>query len=57
MIELAESGDFFPLRQPIHQEGVELIDVLIPAAVGGVLGHGAEVNAPLVVGPANNQLT
>lgn len=32
-------------------------DVLIPAAVGGVFGHGTEVDAPLVVGPANNQLT
>jgi leucine dehydrogenase len=29
-------------------------DVLVPAAVGGVVG--AEVRAPLVVGPANNQL-
>jgi leucine dehydrogenase len=32
-------------------------DVLIPAAVGGVFDHGTEVTAPLVVGPANNQLT
>ncbi len=32
-------------------------DVLIPAAVGGVFGPGTEVAAPLVVGPANNQLT
>ncbi|TDV36069.1 Glu/Leu/Phe/Val dehydrogenase dimerization domain-containing protein [Actinophytocola oryzae] len=29
-------------------------DVLVPAAVGGVIGEG--VRAPLVVGPANNQL-
>lgn len=29
-------------------------DVLVPAAVGGVIGP--EVRAPLVVGPANNQL-
>lgn len=29
-------------------------DVLVPAAVGGVVG--ADVRAPLVVGPANNQL-
>jgi valine dehydrogenase (NAD+) len=29
-------------------------DVLVPAAVGGVIG--ADVRAPLVVGPANNQL-
>jgi leucine dehydrogenase len=32
-------------------------DVLVPAAVGGVLGPSTVVNAPLVVGPANNQLT
>ncbi|WP_410654053.1 Glu/Leu/Phe/Val dehydrogenase dimerization domain-containing protein [Amycolatopsis sp. lyj-112] len=32
-------------------------DVLVPAAVGGVFGPGTEVAAPLVVGPANNQLT
>lgn len=32
-------------------------DVLIPAAVGGVFDHGTEVAVPLVVGPANNQLT
>lgn len=32
-------------------------DVLIPAAVGGVFGPSTVVNAPLVVGPANNQLT
>ncbi|ANN19900.1 amino acid dehydrogenase [Amycolatopsis orientalis] len=32
-------------------------DVLIPAAVGGVFGPATEVAAPLVVGPANNQLT
>lgn len=30
-------------------------DVLVPAAVGGVIGP--DVRAPLVVGPANNQLT
>ncbi|RSN29904.1 amino acid dehydrogenase [Amycolatopsis sp. WAC 04169] len=36
--------------------GIEA-DVLIPAAVGGVFGPGTEVAAPLVVGPANNQLT
>lgn len=30
-------------------------DVLVPAAVGGVIG--SVPNAPLVVGPANNQLT
>jgi len=30
-------------------------DVLVPAAVGGVVGP--DVRAPLVVGPANNQLT
>jgi len=32
----------------------EPADVLVPAAVGGVIGPG--VQAPLVVGPANNQL-
>ncbi len=34
-------------------------DVVIPAAVGGVLGPGtvARLDTPLVVGPANNQLT
>ncbi|TNC24579.1 Glu/Leu/Phe/Val dehydrogenase dimerization domain-containing protein [Amycolatopsis alkalitolerans] len=32
-------------------------DVLVPAAVGGVLGPDTEINARLVVGPANNQLT
>lgn len=34
-------------------------DVVVPAAVGGVLGPGAvrRLAAPLVVGPANNQLT
>ncbi len=32
-------------------------DVVIPAAVGGVFGPSTVVNAPLVVGPANNQLT
>lgn len=32
-------------------------DVIVPAAVGGVLGPTTEVTAPLVVGPANNQLT
>ncbi|MFI5563094.1 hypothetical protein ACIA2T_27760 [Amycolatopsis japonica] len=61
MIELAEADDLFALRQAIHQECVELIDVLgdvlIPAAVGGVFGPGTEVAAPLVVGPANKQLT
>jgi leucine dehydrogenase len=31
-------------------------DVLVPAAVGGVLGPAVGVRAPLVVGPANNQL-
>lgn len=30
------------------------VDVLVPAAVGGVIGP--DVRAPLVVGPANNQL-
>ncbi|MFE0024712.1 Glu/Leu/Phe/Val dehydrogenase dimerization domain-containing protein [Amycolatopsis sp. NPDC059021] len=35
------------------------VDVVVPAAVGGVLDHGtaARIDAPLVVGPANNQLT
>jgi len=32
-------------------------DILVPAAVGGVLGPDTVVNAPLVVGAANNQLT
>jgi leucine dehydrogenase len=32
-------------------------DVLIPAAVGGVFTEETVVHAPLVVGPANNQLT
>lgn len=32
-------------------------DVIVPAAVGGVLGPTTEVTAPLIVGPANNQLT
>lgn len=32
-------------------------DVLVPAAVGGVLSPTTPVRAPLVVGPANNQLT
>ncbi len=32
-------------------------DVIVPAAVGGVLGPTTDVRAPLVVGPANNQLT
>jgi leucine dehydrogenase len=32
-------------------------DVVIPAAVGGVFSDGTTVRAPLVVGPANNQLT
>ncbi|MFD9896485.1 Glu/Leu/Phe/Val dehydrogenase dimerization domain-containing protein [Amycolatopsis sp. NPDC059027] len=34
-------------------------DVVVPAAVGGVLdpGTAARIDAPLVVGPANNQLT
>jgi leucine dehydrogenase len=31
-------------------------DILVPAAVGGVLDAGTELNAPLIVGPANNQL-
>lgn len=45
-----------PLVRPEEVVGVEA-DVLIPAAVGGVFDKGTEVNAPLVVGPANNQLT
>ncbi|MFK0243934.1 Glu/Leu/Phe/Val dehydrogenase dimerization domain-containing protein [Amycolatopsis azurea] len=44
------------LTRPEQVLAVEA-DVLIPAAVGGVFGPGAEVAAPLVVGPANNQLT
>jgi valine dehydrogenase (NAD+) len=32
-------------------------DIFVPAAVGGVLGQDTAVGAPLVVGPANNQLT
>jgi glutamate dehydrogenase/leucine dehydrogenase len=32
-------------------------DILVPAAVGGALGMETTVNAALVVGPANNQLT
>jgi glutamate dehydrogenase/leucine dehydrogenase len=32
-------------------------DVVIPAAVGGVLGPETPLDTPLVVGPANNQLT
>ncbi|MEU8411492.1 Glu/Leu/Phe/Val dehydrogenase dimerization domain-containing protein [Amycolatopsis japonica] len=44
------------LVQPEKVPGIEA-DVLIPAAVGGVFGPGTEVAAPLVVGPANNQLT
>ncbi|GAA3549232.1 amino acid dehydrogenase [Amycolatopsis ultiminotia] len=31
-------------------------DILVPSAVGGVLGDDTEVGARLVVGPANNQL-
>ncbi|SEP52821.1 leucine dehydrogenase [Amycolatopsis saalfeldensis] len=31
-------------------------DILVPAAVGGVLGTDTVLNAPLIVGPANNQL-
>ncbi|HWD02809.1 MAG TPA: Glu/Leu/Phe/Val dehydrogenase dimerization domain-containing protein [Amycolatopsis sp.] len=34
----------------------EPADVLVPAAVGGVLAADTVLNAPLVVGPANNQL-
>ncbi|WP_410650874.1 Glu/Leu/Phe/Val dehydrogenase dimerization domain-containing protein [Amycolatopsis sp. cmx-4-54] len=45
-----------PLVRPDKVLGIEA-DVLIPAAVGGVFGPGTEVNTPLVVGPANNQLT
>ncbi|MFE6616987.1 Glu/Leu/Phe/Val dehydrogenase dimerization domain-containing protein [Amycolatopsis sp. NPDC057786] len=41
---------------PEQALGIEA-DVLIPAAVGGVFGPETEVAAPLVVGPANNQLT
>ncbi|RSN56329.1 amino acid dehydrogenase [Amycolatopsis sp. WAC 04182] len=44
------------LVQPEEVLGIEA-DILMPAAVGGVFGPGTEVNAPLVVGPANNQLT
>ncbi|WP_043847961.1 Glu/Leu/Phe/Val dehydrogenase dimerization domain-containing protein [Amycolatopsis keratiniphila] len=44
------------LALPEEVLGIEA-DVLIPAAVGGVFGPGTKVNAPLVVGPANNQLT
>jgi leucine dehydrogenase len=36
---------------------VETADILVPAAVGGVLGPDTALAAPLVVGPANNQLT
>ncbi|WP_181771426.1 Glu/Leu/Phe/Val dehydrogenase [Amycolatopsis pittospori] len=42
--------------RPAQVLGIEA-DVLIPAAVGGVFGPATEVEAPLVVGPANNQLT
>ncbi|KFU79686.1 amino acid dehydrogenase [Amycolatopsis lurida NRRL 2430] len=45
-----------PLVRPEEVLGIEA-DVLIPAAVGGVFGPETEVSAPLVVGPANNQLT
>jgi leucine dehydrogenase len=31
-------------------------DILVPAAVGGVLGKNTVLTAPLIVGPANNQL-
>ncbi|RSM77959.1 amino acid dehydrogenase [Amycolatopsis sp. WAC 01375] len=44
------------VARPEEVLGIEA-DVLIPAAVGGVFGPGTEVAAPLVVGPANNQLT
>ncbi|WET81221.1 Glu/Leu/Phe/Val dehydrogenase dimerization domain-containing protein [Amycolatopsis sp. QT-25] len=44
------------LVRPDRLLGIEA-DVLIPAAVGGVFGPETEVAAPLVVGPANNQLT
>ncbi|OXM48628.1 Glu/Leu/Phe/Val dehydrogenase dimerization domain-containing protein [Amycolatopsis alba] len=50
----AERG--FGRVRPEQVLGIEA-DVLIPAAIGGVFGPGAEVAAPLVVGPANNQLT
>lgn len=31
-------------------------DIMVPAAVGGVLGKNTVLTAPLIVGPANNQL-
>ncbi|RSN12207.1 amino acid dehydrogenase [Streptomyces sp. WAC 05977] len=52
----AASEQGLTLVQPEEVLGIEA-DVLIPAAVGGVFGPGTEVDAPLVVGPANNQLT
>lgn len=41
---------------PVATAYAQAADVLVPAAVGGVLGPGAGIRAPLVVGPANNQL-
>ncbi|AUI56883.1 Glu/Leu/Phe/Val dehydrogenase dimerization domain-containing protein [Amycolatopsis sp. BJA-103] len=53
---LAAAGLGLRRVAPDRVLGIEA-DVLIPAAVGGVFGPAAEVRAPLVVGPANNQLT
>jgi leucine dehydrogenase len=41
-------------RVPVSSAYTTAADVLVPAAVGGVID--ASVRAPLVVGPANNQL-
>jgi leucine dehydrogenase len=41
-------------QTPVESAYTLAADVLVPAAVGGVVG--ADVRAPLVVGPANNQL-